>query len=388
MQGLATGASESLLPLMITEVTFLHERGQIFGLYWTTQTIIGAVLNLASSYEVDALGWRWYYWIFTIAVAIGLVLAVLFGFETRFARPAVNLDGRIIVTDDFGVTRVISDDEAQEYLEQHGGEAPSEHDDTPKKTYSQLLMPWSEPHPTPWKMIVTSWAYMAQSMASPAILFAVLSSSVCLGCTVCMSLTYDTVLRSYGWQPQDIGLVNVASIVGSLLGSTYCAFLGEPFVLWMARRNHGIHKPEHRLVVLVPMGILGVAMLVLYGFSAESGVEGTGDNYWGALLGWGFFQTTWIAVLIVTTTFAAEASPKHPGPALVMVVGTKNLVSFGVAYGMTPMVEQGGYAWSFGVLAGIFGAIFVLGIPVYFLNPRWRRYITRREEEKGVTTTD
>lgn len=373
---------------MITEVTFLHERGQIFGLYWTTQTIIGACLNLASSYEVDALGWRWYYWIFSIAVAIGLVLAVFFGFETRFARPAVNLDGRIIVTDDFGVTRVISDDEAQAYLEQHAGEVPSEHDDTPKKTYSQLLMPWSEPHPTPWKMIVTSWAYMAQSMASPAILFAVLSSSVCLGCTVCMSLTYDTILRAYGWQPQDIGLVNVASIVGSLLGSVYCTFLGEPFVLWMARRNNGIHKPEHRLVVLVPMGILGVAMLVLYGFSAEWGVDETGDNYWGALLGWGFFQTTWIAVLIVTTTFAAEASPKHPGPALVMVVGTKNLVSFGVAYGMTPMVEQGGYAWSFGVLAGVFGAIFVLGIPVYFLNPKWRRYITRREEERGVMTTD
>lgn len=93
-------------------------------------------------------------------------------------------------------------------------------------------------------------------------------------------------------------------------------------------------------------------------------------------------------MLIVTTTFAAEASQKHPGPALVMVVGTKNLVSFGVTFGMTPMVERGGHAWSFGVLAGIFGAIFVLGIPVYFLNQRWRRYITRREEERGVTTTD
>ena len=31
-QGLATGASESLLPLMLTEITFLHERGRVFGL--------------------------------------------------------------------------------------------------------------------------------------------------------------------------------------------------------------------------------------------------------------------------------------------------------------------------------------------------------------------
>lgn len=172
---------------MITEVTFIHERGQVFGLYWTTQTIMSSALNLASSYEVDALGWRWYYWVFAIAVAVGLVLAVFFGFETRFARPAINLDGRIIITDEFGVTGVISDDEAQEYLEQHGAEAASEDDGTPKKSYGELLMPWSEPHQTPWKMIVTSWVHMAQSMTSPAILFAVFASSICLGCTVCIS---------------------------------------------------------------------------------------------------------------------------------------------------------------------------------------------------------
>jgi MFS family permease len=34
LQGLATGASESLLPLMLTEVTYLHQRGKVFGLYW------------------------------------------------------------------------------------------------------------------------------------------------------------------------------------------------------------------------------------------------------------------------------------------------------------------------------------------------------------------
>lgn len=225
---------------MITEVTFIHERGRIFGLYWTTQTILSAALNLASSYEVAALGWRWYYWVFVIAVAVGLVLAVLFGFETRFPRPAVSLDGRIIITDDFGVTSVIPDTEAQGYLQHHRSEMASDHNDTPKKSFGQLLMPWLEPHTTPWEIIATSWVHMAQSTTSPAILFVVLASSISLAATVCMSLTYDTVPQSYGWQPRDIGLVNVASIIGGLLGSACCAFIGQPFVLWLAKRKNQV----------------------------------------------------------------------------------------------------------------------------------------------------
>ncbi|KAF4985976.1 hypothetical protein FDECE_16192 [Fusarium decemcellulare] len=388
LQGLATGASESLLPLMLTEVTFLHERGSVFGLYWTVQNVLSSTMNLLSSYETDALGWRWYYWVFVILVAVGLVLAILFGFETRFSRPVVNLDGRAILTDDFGVTHIVADDEAQEYLERHGIEAQSgDEPDVPKKSYLQMLRPWSEPHNTPWKMIVLSWLRMAQSMTSPAILFAVLASSITLGCVVNVSLTYDAVLRQYGWKPKDIGLINIGGVVGGLLGAAYCTLIGEPFIMWKAKQNHGIHKPEHRLIVLIPPAVLGFAMLMVYGFMATAAFEG-GGSYWGSVLSWTLFQLTFTSVLIVTTTFASEASPKHPGPALVMVVGTKNIVSFGVAYGLTPMVEKGGYTWTFGVLAGVFGAIFALGIPIYALNPIWRRYITRVEEKRGVTTTD
>ncbi|TVY72872.1 putative MFS-type transporter [Fusarium oxysporum f. sp. cubense] len=388
MQGLATGASESLLPLMLTEVTFLHERGRVFGLYWTVQNVLSSLMNLTSSYETAALGWRWYYWVFAILVGAGLVLACLFGLETRFQRPVVSLDGRAVMTDDFGVTHVVPDSEAQEYLERHGIEDRRGEDaEVPLKSYSQLLKPWGSSHKTPGRVMLLSLLRMAQSMTSPAILFTVLASSITLACVVDVSLTYDAVLQQYGWNPKDIGLINLGGIIGGLLGAAYCTLLGEPYIIWMAKRNHGIHKPEHRLIILIPVAILGFSMLILYGFMATAAFEG-GGSYWGILISWTLFQVTFTSVLIVTTTFAAEASPKHPGPALVMVIGTKNIVSFGVAYGLTDMVQHGGYTWTFGVLAGIFGAIFILGIPIYMLNPKWRRYVTRAEEKKGINTTD
>jgi hypothetical protein len=67
------------------------------------------------------------------------------------------------------------------------------------------------------------------------------------------------------------------------------------------------------------------------------------------------------------------------GPALVVVVGTKNIISFGVTYGLTPMVTKHGYEWACGVLAGIMAGIMLLGVPVYFWNPKWRKYVAGRE---------
>jgi hypothetical protein len=90
----------------------------------------------------------------------------------------------------------------------------------------------------------------------------------------------------------------------------------------------------------------------------------------------------------LSSSFAAEACAKHSGPALVIVVGSKNIISFGFTNALTPLMNHGGYTYAFGVLAGIFGAVFVLGIPIYFFNPVWRRYIARLEKRWSVETTD
>jgi len=225
-------------------------------------------------------------------------------------------------------------------------------------TYLQKLKPWSTPHAKPFSMILLSWVRMAQCLTSPAILFVVLSASIALGCIVDLSLTYDAVLQSKGWAPKDIGLINIGSIVGAVLGALYSTLLGDRFVLWLAKRNHDVHMPEHRLIVLVLPAILGVAMLLMYGFTASD----PNASSWGPVLAYTFYTVSWVTVLIVSTTFASEAAPKHPGPALVMVVGTKNIVSFGWSYGLTPLVDKGGYSYAYGVLAGVFGACFILGV--------------------------
>jgi hypothetical protein len=117
------------------------------------------------------------------------------------------------------------------------------------------------------------------------------------------------------------------------------------------------------LILLIFPGILAVVSL-LYGFTADNNA-----TWGGPYIGWTLFQVTFVSVLILSTSFAAEAWKKNPGPALVAVVGTKNIIAFGVSYDLTPMVAKYSYPTAMGILAAVTGAIFLLGIPVYFFNP-------------------
>ncbi|RHZ64277.1 uncharacterized protein CDV56_105704 [Aspergillus thermomutatus] len=361
LQGLASGATESLLPLMLAEVTFVHQRGLVYGLYWATQNTITSCLNLASSYEAAALGWRWFYWVYVIAVAVGMLIVIFGCFETRYQRQAQFVNGRVVVTDQFGVTQVLSGEEAETYL---AANSTNESEDVaeesrPKKTYLQMLAPISRSAPNPARTVLKSWFHMFEVFSSPGILYATLLSSVV-----------------YGWPAKNIGLINLGGVFGGFGGMLYAGFFGDWFIVWMAKRSGGIHTPEHRLLLLIFPGILAVVALILYGFTAD------GTATWGGpFMGWTLFQVAFVSVLILSTSFAAEAWEKNPGPALVAVVGTKNIIAFSISYGLIPMVQEYSYAAAMGILAGVTGGIFLLGVPVYLLNPAWRRYMKRRESK-------
>lgn len=355
---------------MLSEITFVHQRGKIYGLYWAAQNTITSCLNLASSYEAAALGWRWYYWVFVITVAAGLVLVLLTCFETSYHRRAMRINGQIIITDNFGVTQVVSDAEAQSYLgdepigDELDGNAISEHL-RPKKSYLEMLSPISTVTENALQTVLMTWFHILEAFSSPGILYATLVASVVLGSSIGISLTYNTVLEyTYNWPARNIGLINLGGVFGGFGGMLYAGYFGDWFIVKMAKRSGGTHPPEHRLLLLIPPAILAVASLLLYGFTAD------GEATWGGpSMGWTLFQIVFVSVLIQSTSFASEAWEKNPGPALVAVVGTKNIISFGISYGLSPMVAKYSYPTAMGILAAVTGGIFLLGIPVYMFNP-------------------
>ncbi|KAF4549102.1 Hypothetical protein D9617_23g005170 [Elsinoe fawcettii] len=377
LQGIAAGSTESVLPLIITDMSFLDERGFYFGIYWGMQNLINTVFLISTSYLVAATSWRYFYWVLAIFAAVGLILGFFLLVETRFQRNPTSMNGQVVHTDEWGVTHILSDAEARARF----GEVQNvtENDNVEKKSYAQQLNPFQGVAPNSLRLGLGANLKMIQSCSSPAVMWAVLVASITLGIGIAMSVTYATILtKLFGWSYKSVGLVNIGVFPASICAMVWTGYLGDKLNVHLAKRRGGVHQPEDTLLQLIVPFFIGVLGVVIYGVTASNPQR---LSAWGIIMGWTLFQFAFIVVLITTTHFGSEAYPKNPGPALVIVIGLKNVLSFGASYGIIPMVNMYSYLKAFMILLAFFIGLFLLGIPVYFLNPKWRAYIGRKQAE-------
>ncbi|KAI4725832.1 MFS general substrate transporter [Aureobasidium sp. EXF-10728] len=374
LQGIAAGATESVLPLIITDMSFVDERGLYFGIYWGTQNLINTVFGISASYLVAATSWRYFYWVLGIFAAGGMVAAFFLLAETRYTRSPASMNGQVVFTDEWGVTHFLTDAEARERL---GDVHQSDTQEYRQKTYLQHLNPLSGVAPQAIKLGLGANVKMLQACSSPGVIYAILVSSIALGVGIAMSLVYASILTTeFHWSEKSIGLVNVGIFPAALVAMFYAGYIGDKMNLWLAKRRNGVHVPEDTLIQLIMPFFIGAIGIIIFAITAN---DPKNHSSWGIIMGWTLYEFAFIVVLITTTHFGSEAFPKNPGPALVVVIGVKNIVSFGASFGIVPMVHAFNYLTAFMILFGIYVGIFLLGIPVYFFNHKWRAYMVKEK---------
>jgi hypothetical protein len=134
--------------------------------------------NISQVHISDSFS-SWYYGIYVITIGVGLIMSFFLAFETRFSRPPTSIDGQLLFTDDFGNTRILSDTEAQAHLVELERLPPST--DIPRKTYRQLINPWSGTTPNGGRIILRAYIHMAEAFTSPGLLYALLVATIVLG---------------------------------------------------------------------------------------------------------------------------------------------------------------------------------------------------------------
>jgi hypothetical protein len=283
LQGVATGATESVLPLIITDVSFIDERGKWFAWYWGSQNFVGSIFNVSISYLVAASSWQYFYWMLAILEIAGTIGAIFLLPETRFTRSPMLLNGRVIYTDEFGVTVVLSEEEARLRFGAQDTSSGTVAASTQRMSYLQSLKPWSGVTPKALSIGVSALWRMLQACSSPAIIWAILLSSISLGTGIAMSLVYGSVLTvDHGWRQSSVGLVNVGIFPASLFAMVYAGWFGDKMNLFMAKRNRGVHIPEHTLLILILPGIVSLAGIVAFG-AASMWPARVSD--WGIIMG-------------------------------------------------------------------------------------------------------
>lgn len=141
----------------------------------------------------------------------------------------------------------------------------------------------------------------------------------------------------------------------------------------MAKRNGGISIPEHRLLTLIFPVLFGIAANLGFGALAQQYIvtdPGGSQPHWFSLVFiFAIFYMSFGGILEVTYTYlAATTEPSRSLAAMTVVSVIRDLVSFGMSYGVVGFTASVGYFTSFGVYGALVGIFGLLTIPVYMYN--------------------
>ncbi|KAL0259835.1 hypothetical protein SLS55_005575 [Diplodia seriata] len=370
IMGAAAGASETLAPLTISDIFFLHERGSIMAMY---TCFLGAGVGggiLICGLVSISLDWRYGYWIAVALIGCATVLIVFTFPETEFDRPAAVVSDSDSIRDveyrkgaDFEAhVETVADSPARSGSSSHPSHAPP----PPKRSFVQRLSLFSGVH-TQESLAKLFWRPVVM-LALPPILWATLVMAVTIGFLVAITSNFASAFSTaYGFEPYQAGLCFIASILGSLIG----IFFGGHFSDWVAdfftRRNGGVREPEFRLPAIMISVVTGPLALVLYG-------EGIGLRlHWMcATIGLGLLNFSIVQATNVSLVYTIDAYRPVAGEVTVTQLAFKSAFGFLLSFYTNPWIAQAGYERAFGAMAGISGAVLLGWIPFYLFGKRIR----------------
>jgi hypothetical protein len=193
--------------------------------------------------------------------------------ETKFERPAFAIDGKAAKVDAFGNLVMLTEEEAANVaLDTNADQTvgPKESMGYVESLLYRVPATWSD-----FKVILNVYKHMVLALLDPAIIWSLGASSIVLGTTIGQSLTFGTILQEKyqyvraeigrfsgktlilllsiferefsSWAHQNTGLIYLGTLPICVLSFLTSGWGGDKINLWFAKRNGGVHLPEHRV---------------------------------------------------------------------------------------------------------------------------------------------
>lgn len=362
---MAAGQSEALVPLMVQEIFFLHERSAMLGWFMTIQNILGAGCAMGTTYMVAEWGWRWWYGFFAAILAAHFVVSVLFVSETAFDRPQASFTGQ-------------HEEMTEKEHDAKHLEVVSDTEISSSTSVERKYAAWSIRNLRPitkkqivWSQLPLFYKHFVQGLCVPSITWLFLLNGAFLSLYVFQASTFAQVLLSppYLFSFEALGYVQAAQVVGTAVFLPVLGYGSDWIIKFMSKRRGGVYSPEYRLIPLWIPAITGIICAVMYGQCAAK----PSHYSWGSVAF--TYNATFFGFLganIVGITYAIDAFPQRAGALLVIICAGRGLVSFGMAYATLPAITAIGYDGAMNVEASICAVFTVMAIPIYIYGQNIR----------------
>ncbi|MAD86489.1 MAG: hypothetical protein CL912_26310 [Deltaproteobacteria bacterium] len=297
-------------------------------IYWASTAAGSTALLVVVPFAVEhaTSRWRTNYWFWCGFSAFSFVIAIFCLPETLYLRPSALIDGKFVITDQYGNVSVVAADATGDLNLQQDNSG-----NTPPRpmTYLNRLAPLKYQQ-NGVRLFFVTYAEMAASILNPSVFWVLIFNSLLFAGLVAQSITYASQLEHSPWNFSSvtIGTVQVGSFLGALVALGLSGTTIDRISSLLTRRNGGLREPEHILPNFIVPGLLAFGGLVLYGIVAGNPEKYPGSGWIGIHFSFGMYYCGFVALSAITGVWIGESTPHWSGAALVLVCGGRNALSF------------------------------------------------------------
>lgn len=360
LNGIGAGPAETIMPEVIADIFFLHDRGKWNTLYWFVYMGSIMVGPIVSGSMTETVGWRSFWWLNTGLIGLSFLMVVFMFPETRFPRhiPHYNQNTSGSSLDEkTSPAEAISDkpspdDNKIEHVNTASSVLPNAEGLTvietaardphlgrgaPAKWQWRIFQPNASPFRSIFLDLWTPW----KLFAFPIVEFASFVVSWSCSSFLTINLTQSQVLAGppYNFKPMTVGFTNFAIVIGGLIGLATAGPLSDWVSARSTRKNKGIREPEMRLPAMTPF----VVIMFLGNIVVSVGYERKWP--WQAIVVVGFTCAgIQVAALPgIVSTYAVDSYKPVAGSLFVAITVNKNVWGYGFSKFITPWSIESGY---------------------------------------------
>ncbi|KAL1889395.1 hypothetical protein Cpir12675_005795 [Ceratocystis pirilliformis] len=409
IQGVGCAPFETLVNAAVGDLYFVHERGirmaftnlAVFGGAFFTPIVVGKMTM--------TMGWKWTFIFSAIFCAACFPLVFFWCPETAYRRNSRLNTDMACDTDDTQSTGIPGTRDSQgnafemsprsdsNSIGETGQFLPSSKEDghrtephveqsgfIRKKTFRESLALFDGRKTDDNYLVLLLRPFPL--LFHPAFLWTCLIQGTMIGWTVFIGVIIAMIFQGppYWWQEDKAGYTYLGPFLGAVLGFFIAAFLSDWMVRYMTKRNNGIYEPEFRILLIIPMFIVGEIGLFGFGITASQII--TGESVWQEPVV--FFGLEVCAMVIGTVSsslYIVDAYRDLAIEGFTISIIFKNLFSFFLTWYAFDWVTMGiGTKKTMFILASVQIFVCLTSIPMYIYGKRIRAYFHHHDMLKKL----
>ncbi|KAI1804223.1 putative MFS transporter [Daldinia bambusicola] len=382
ISGLGAAANESIMPMVVADMLFQHQRGSSMALYFWAYFLglfIGPIISGAIASQIS---WRWFFWVCTILQGASLIFLLIAHPETKYDRPTPRIppasEVRVSTTTrkpTDGIVSSSSSSEAQIRPSFPFALTAADHNTTGRPSRAQFsLLPlrkrlrFGHGYEQHSQRLA---AVLARDVVSPVkilfcypiVLWASLAMGFAANSLLALNLTQTQVFGAppYLFSPDQIGYVNFAFVVGAVVALVTAGPLSDWIALRRARANGGVLEAEMRLPALVPYICANLVGMVITAVGYQ--------RAWAweviVVVGYSLVGLQVVGIPAVAIAYAVDSYKTLPGEIMIAATIVKNTFGFGMIFFFNDWATRSGFIPPVLLLMALTCGFSILGLAVF-----------------------